>query len=367
MKGELIMAHGGHTGGARSHSHVHHYGGGYGRGGGYDSLGVIMLELIFSIGLCIAAAFLVFNITGADEIGGKKPLEGKYEIVQYLHDDSNTFSNQEELVQGLEYLKEKTNIQMIVMTTTEKLSDKKAVEQYYLLVEDEAHVLLIVPPEGSRHPFYYAIGDDADSVINDNAISYLVDQVENSRNGEYWKQELYSFADKLLEQPTFRYDVDSALFIACCMLVCLMIYGILATVFPHYDIGGKKPLEGEYETVQYLHDDDIFSNQEDLIQGLEYLREKTNVQLVIMTTDRKLSYGDAVREYHLTFEDEGHILIIVPQEGSIRFRYAIGADANKVINSEALDYLIKNVRHSRDGEYWKQQLYDFTDELVKND
>lgn len=80
------MAHGGHTGGARSHSHVHHYGGGYGRGGGYDSLGVIMLELIFSIGLCIAAAFLVFNITGADEIGGKKPLEGKYEIVQYLHD-----------------------------------------------------------------------------------------------------------------------------------------------------------------------------------------------------------------------------------------------------------------------------------------
>lgn len=201
MKGELIMAHGGHTGGARSHSHVHHYGGGYGRGGGYDSLGVIMLELIFSIGLCIAAAFLVFNITGADEIGGKKPLEGKYEIVQYLHDDSNTFSNQEELVQGLEYLKEKTNIQMIVMTTTEKLSDKKAVEQYYLLVEDEAHVLLIVPPEGSRHPFYYAIGDDADSVINDNAISYLVDQVENSRDGEYWKQELYSFADKLLEQP----------------------------------------------------------------------------------------------------------------------------------------------------------------------
>ena len=159
-----------------------------------------MLEFIFSVSLCIAAAFLVFNITGADEIGGKKTLEGKYEIVQYLHDDSNTFSNQKELVQGLEYLKEKTNIQMIVMTTTEKLSDKKAVEQYYLLVEDEAHVLLIVPPEGSRHPFYYAIGDDADSVINDNEISYLVDQVENSRNGEYWKQELYSFADKLLEQ-----------------------------------------------------------------------------------------------------------------------------------------------------------------------
>ena len=42
-------------------------------------------------------------------------------------------------------------------------------------------------------------------------------------------------------KKTFRYDLDRALFIACCMLVCLMIYGILATVFPHYDIGGKKP------------------------------------------------------------------------------------------------------------------------------
>ncbi len=193
------MAHGGHTGGARSHSHVHHYGGGYGRGGGYDSLGVIMLELIFSIGLCIAAAFLVFNITGADEIGGKKPLEGKYEIVQYLHDDSNTFSNQEELVQGLEYLKEKTNIQMIVMTTTEKLSDKKAVEQYYLLVEDEAHVLLIVPPEGSRHPFYYAIGADANKVINSEALDYLIKNVRHSRDGEYWKQQLYDFTDELVK------------------------------------------------------------------------------------------------------------------------------------------------------------------------
>ena len=44
-------------------------------------------------------------------------------------------------------------------------------------------------------------------------------------------------------KKTFRYDLDRALFIACCMLVCLMIYGILATVFPHYDIGGKNLLK----------------------------------------------------------------------------------------------------------------------------
>ena len=161
------------------------------------------VDIALFIACCTLVCLFIYGILTTifpnSDIGGKSPLEGEYEVVQYLHDD-NIFSNQEELVQGLEYLKEKTNIQMIVMTTTEKLSDKKAVEQYYLLVEDEAHVLLIVPPENSKYPFFYAIGDDADSVINDNAISYLVDQVENSRNGEYWKQELYSFADKLLEQ-----------------------------------------------------------------------------------------------------------------------------------------------------------------------
>ena len=98
----------------------------------------------------------------------------------------------------------------------------------------------------------------------------------------------------------FRYDVDIALFIACCTLVCLFIYGILTTIFPNSDIGGKSPLEGEYEVVQYLHDDNIFSNQEELIQGLEYLRKKTNIQVIIIASSDKWSDGAAVREYYLT-------------------------------------------------------------------
>ena len=166
-------------------------------------------------------------------------------------------------------------------------------------------------------------------------------------------------------KKTFRYDVDSALFIACCMLVCLMIYGILATVFPHYDIGGKKPLEGEYETVQYLHDDDIFSNQEDLIQGLEYLREKTNIQMIIIASSDKWSDGAAVHKYYLTVEDEGHILLVVPPEGSTnQFRYAIGNKANQVIDSKAMQYLLSQVRNSRDGKYWKTKICEFADKLI---
>ena len=166
-------------------------------------------------------------------------------------------------------------------------------------------------------------------------------------------------------EQKFRYDVDIALFIACCTLVCLFIYGIITTVFPNSDIGGKSPLEGEYEVVQYLHDDNIFSNQEELIQGLEYLREKTNIQMIIIASSDKWSDGAAVRKYYLTVEDEGHILLVVPPEGSTnQFRYAIGNKANQVIDSKAMQYLLSQVRNSRDGEYWKTKICEFADKLI---
>lgn len=155
-------------------------------------------------------------------------------------------------------------------------------------------------------------------------------------------------------EQKFRYDVDIALFIACCTLVCLFIYGIITTVFPNFDIGGKSPLEGEYAVVQYLHDDNIFSNQEELIQGLEYLREKTNIQMIIIASSDKWSDGAAVHKYYLTVEDEGHILLVVPPEGS----------ANQVIDSKAMQYLLSQVRNSRDGKYWKTKICEFADKLI---
>ena len=189
------MAHGGHSGGARIHSHAHYHRSSWNRGFDSDNIGAILLMSTFLIVIIVAVIFKFFS---SNNIGDKKPLEGNYKVVQYLHDD-DVFSNQDELLQGLEYLKEKTNVQMIVMTSSEKWSDKKAVEEYYLLVEDEAHVLLIVPPEGSKYPFYYAIGDEADTVIDDKAIKYFIKQVEDSRDSNEWNKQLCEFADKLME------------------------------------------------------------------------------------------------------------------------------------------------------------------------
>lgn len=189
------MAHGGHSGGARIHSHTHYHSCSWNGGYDEDNIYAILIMSIFPLIIIVAA---LFNLLSGDNIGGKKPLEGNYKVVQYLHDDY-VFSNQDELLQGLEYLKERTNVQMIVMTSSEKWSDKKAVEEYYLLVEDEAHVLLIVPPEGSKSPFYYAIGDEADTVIDDKAIKYFIKQVEDSRDSNEWNKQLCEFADKLME------------------------------------------------------------------------------------------------------------------------------------------------------------------------
>lgn len=189
------MAHGEHSGGARIHSHTHYHRSSWNGGFDSDNIGAILLMSTFLIVIIVA---VIFKFLSSDNIGDKKPLEGNYKVVQYLHDD-DVFSNQDELLQGLEYLKERTNVQMIVMTSSEKWSDKKAVEEYYLLVEDEAHVLLIVPPEGSKYPFYYAIGDEADTVIDDKAIKYFIKQVEDSRDSNEWNRQLCGFADKLME------------------------------------------------------------------------------------------------------------------------------------------------------------------------
>ena len=75
----------------------------------------------------------------------------------------------------------------------------------------------------------------------------------------------------------FRYDVDIALFIACCTLVGLFIYGIITTVFPNYAIGNK---------------------------------------------------------------------------------------ANQVTDSKAMQYLLSQVRNSRDGKYWKTKICEFADKLI---
>lgn len=115
-------------------------------------------------------------------------------------DEAEYFSEVEELVAGLRYIHEKTNVQVVVMSSNESWSDSKAVEKYYELFDDEAHVLIICPTAWYSSTVYYAIGDLADTVIDDYAVDHLIDNVDKSRKGSKWKKHIISLTDSLLEQ-----------------------------------------------------------------------------------------------------------------------------------------------------------------------
>ena len=183
------MAHGGHCGGGHSHYHRHY------RGRGADI--PLPIALLF---LVVAFALFFWLYTVQSDIGGKTPLVGNYETYpNYLLDENNYLSDHEQIVNGLKYLHKKTNVQVVVMVSSESWSDSKIVDKYYELFNDEAHMLIVITSAWYQSTDYYAIGDLTDSVIDDRAATYLINTlIDNSRNGEKWEKVLKEFTDKLL-------------------------------------------------------------------------------------------------------------------------------------------------------------------------
>lgn len=184
------MAHGGHGGG---HAHVHHH---YRSGGDSGSGWTLLLWGGLLVGLLIIMA-----LVGEYRLAGKQPLEANYPVYPvYLIDENDFFSEPDELTEGLKYIHEKTNVQVVMMSSSEWLTDKKAVDMYYEMFDDEAHVLIICPTAWYTSSVYYAIGDLADTVIDDYAMNYLLDNTGKTSNGSKWKKYLINLADSLLEQ-----------------------------------------------------------------------------------------------------------------------------------------------------------------------
>lgn len=183
------MAHGGHHGGGHYHSHY--------RGG--SSGGDLPLSF-YLIAIGIIVVILVFASSVQSDIGGKTPIEKNYELTQYVYDSEEYFNEVDSMREGLEYLYDKTGVQLVVMSSNEFYSDSKAVDTYYDLFNDECHVLIIIPTSIWTSTEYYAIGDIADTVIDDRAIDYLLDRVESSTDGEKWEKNLTDFADKLVSE-----------------------------------------------------------------------------------------------------------------------------------------------------------------------
>lgn len=175
------MAHGGH------HSSIHHshYRSRKDSSGSWLSIAIsIILMIIYA---------QQYNI------GGKVPLKQESEITAYVYDEQGYFSDTDKMVEGLEYLRERTNVQMVIMSTEEEYSDSKAEETYHLMFKDEEHVLVIVPTALNSSIIYYAIGDNAGNVIDNKAMNYLLDIIYYSTSGSKWNDALKIFANKLVE------------------------------------------------------------------------------------------------------------------------------------------------------------------------
>ncbi len=184
------MAHGGHSGGGPCY-HYHHS---YRSGGRSATRG----EVLLCVGIVIALVTF-FAIAIDSSLSGKKPLEGEYETYpSYVIDEAGYFQEKRALTAGLKYIHEKTNVQVVVMSSNDSWSDAKAVDKYYELFDDEAHVLIICPTAWYSSTVYYVIGDLADTVIDDYAVEYLIDGVDKSNKGSKWKTYLISLTDKLL-------------------------------------------------------------------------------------------------------------------------------------------------------------------------
>lgn len=185
------MAHGGHH--SSSHSHYHHHGS---RSGGGEFTWIEGVIFIVCIIIFISSARSRQNT-----ISNKQPLDGKYETyTPYLIDKNGYFSNPNELIAGLQYFHEHTNIQIVVMSSNESWSDSKVTEQYYHMFNDEAHVLIVVPVSWFSSTEYYAIGDLANTVFNDTTMDVLLDNIDGSRNGTIWNKYLKRIVDTMMSE-----------------------------------------------------------------------------------------------------------------------------------------------------------------------
>lgn len=140
-------------------------------------------------------------------------------------------------------------------------------------------------------------------------------------------------------------------------------------------LSSRSPIKKDYEISSYILDNEnYFKDTVELRNGLKYFYEKSGVQIVVMTTSEEYSDEKTLNKYYELFNDESHILVVIPTNNDSIQYYAIGDNAGTVINDLYLNTFleniscseaIKNVTNMRDGKIWEKQLKNFADSLIK--
>lgn len=148
------------------------------------------------------------------------------------------------------------------------------------------------------------------------------------------------------------------------ILVIALIIGIFITAYKNDKISNKEPIQEEIVITEYLYDNvEYFSSApEDVISGLKYFYEKTGVQIVIYTTNGKVTDEYTKNLYYELFDDEGHVLIVLPIKlfGNDTQYYYIGDNSELIISDTTMNYLFEKINKS-----WSNKCTAWNESLIK--
>lgn len=174
----------------------------------------------------------------------------------------------------------------------------------------------------------------------------------------------------------YRHNENSGLPISIAIVllgILLGIYFIVTAVQMDHIREGNK-ISGNYDLTKYLYDDaNYFNDQREhyVIEGLKYFYKTTGAQMVIVTYDGKMTDELAEKMYYDMFDDESHVLIVLPIINFFRGNYVqyyyIGDEALKAIDEKGmnrmLEYIEDNLFYSKEKR-WKKEIASIADLIV---
>lgn len=162
----------------------------------------ILVVYIFSISGKVKKIDDPINFTDSRRVYSDTKVTEKYEVKgdfefyhTYFIDNAEIMKSRLQLEEGLKYFFEKTNIQMVVVTSNASFSDQKAIDKYNEIFDDESHILIIIPKSADTQ--YYAIGDDIYDRIDESILDDLLDNINDYCDGNAWKEALISWTDSI--------------------------------------------------------------------------------------------------------------------------------------------------------------------------
>lgn len=150
--------------------------------------------------------------------------------------------------------------------------------------------------------------------------------------------------------------------IAIIMLMCLIggLVGTMSDHAPSSTVREKLPASAVQVTDYYEDRDGTWILHPDVMErGMRDFFNRTGVQPYViiepngMTTSQDTLTNIAESSYDELFSDEGHFLLVFcdDNQGSFNCGYAVGTEAGRVMDSEAVDILADELRYSyRDAD-----------------